>query len=190
MDEEEGGIINADYASSTEHVDDISTYQESLENQTNGALTQFINRTENNIQFTADTEGPIGEVNIHFRNTGISEDYVIENVHITHAANDSSQQMSDCAFTLHMGGAADYLLKMNILIYLNARELCILSLTSRYMNNICQSPFLWSSLYFRDFIHDDEQNDNNTANNNNSAFYSLYSLLASNNSSNNQSNNM
>ena len=43
MDEEEGGIINTDYASFTEHVDDISAYQESLENQTNGVLNQFIN---------------------------------------------------------------------------------------------------------------------------------------------------
>ena len=139
---------------------------------------------------TADTKAPNEEVNIHFRGTGISEDYLIENAHVTRGVSES-MQMSDCAFTRHMGGAADYILKMNILIYLNSRELCILSLTSRYMSSICQSSFLWSSLYFRDFIHDDddEQADNNykNANNNNSALYSLFSFLAPNNS--NQSNN-
>ena len=183
MDEEEG----FDTASEGQ-VEDMLAYSQSFEEQTGRVISPTL-RIEN-IQLPT-TE----EVNIQFRDTGINDDFVADNEYIHHGINGDSR-MSNNVFTRHMGGAADSILKMNILTYLNSKELCILSLTSYYVNRICQSSFLWSSLYYRDFIHDEQAEDNikndneiNNNNSNNAALFSLFPFLAtSNTNSSNRSN--
>ena len=65
-------------------------------------------------------------------------------------------------FHKYLGGAVDSILRMNILIYLNSKELCILSKCCHHMNRISSSPYLWTFLYYRDFIHDGTQTNDST----------------------------
>lgn len=176
MDEEEGFGT-----ASTGQVEDMLAYPQSLEEQTSLTL-----RIENIQRSTVASE----EVNVQFRDSESNDD-VTQNEYMHHGINGDSR-MSNNVFTRHMGGAADSILKMNILTYLNSKELCILSLTSYYMNSICQSSFLWSSLYFRDFIHDDQAEDNIKNDienvNNNAVLFSMFPFLASRNTNSNRSN--
>jgi len=71
---------------------------------------------------------------------------------------------------------------MNILLYLNSKDLCILSTTSRYFQFVCQTPTLWTSLYHKDFIQDYscDGNTNPTRSTNSNIFnLQLTSLLSS-----------
>ncbi len=52
------------------------------------------------------------------------------------------------------GGASEYFLTFNVLVYLSAQDLCQLSLVSRYFGFICKSNHLWHLAYKRDFIAD------------------------------------
>jgi len=83
-------------------------------------------------------------------------------------------------FSQHLGGAADDIFKMNILLYLNSKDLCILSATSRYFQSVCQSPTLWTSLYRKDFIQDDIYDGNQNLNGSPNIFnFHLTSLIPS-----------
>jgi hypothetical protein len=52
------------------------------------------------------------------------------------------------------GGNSEYFLTLNVLVYLSAEDLCVLSQSSRYFAAICRSAHLWSAAYERDFATD------------------------------------
>lgn len=60
-------------------------------------------------------------------------------------------------FTHRFGGACESILLMQLLVYLNAKDLCLLSQTNKFFSNLCKSPQLWGHLYWKDFLPELQQ---------------------------------